>query len=122
LRALAKMNATVVRCTKSGLTASMIATSASQICLELGYTGPVWGTSMADYYSVIARAVSRLPSKTDEARHEIYERARTALRETLRNSNPPFSEAELATEQAALEVAISMVEVVSDLRHGAETV
>jgi len=52
----------------------------------------------------------------------IYERARTALLEVLRNSNPPFSEAELATEQAALEVAISMVEVVSDLRHGAETV
>src|SRR6266481_1198284 len=45
-----------------------------------------WGapTSMADYYSVIALAVSRLPSKTDEARHEIYERARTALQETLR--------------------------------------
>ena len=77
---------------------------------------------MADYYSVIARAVSGLPSKTDEARHAIYERARTALREVLRNSNPPFSEAELATEQAALEVAISMVEVVSDLGHGAETV
>ncbi len=68
--------------------------------------------SMADYYSVIARAVSRLPSTTDEARHAIYERAR----------NPPFSETELATEQAALEVAISMVEVVSDLRRGAETV
>jgi hypothetical protein len=38
---------------------------------------------MADYYSVIALAVSRLPSKTDEARHGIYERARTALQETL---------------------------------------
>jgi hypothetical protein len=35
---------------------------------------------------------------------------------------PPFSETELATEQAALEVAISMVEVISDIRHGAETV
>jgi hypothetical protein len=36
---------------------------------------------MADYYSVIAGAVSRLPSKTDEARHALYERARTALQE-----------------------------------------
>ena len=77
---------------------------------------------MTDYYSVIARSVSRLPSTTDEARHAIYERARTALRQALRNCNPPFSETELATEQAALEVAISMVEVVSDLRFGAETV
>ena len=32
-----------------------------------------------DYYSVIATAVSRLPSKTDEARCAIYDRARTAL-------------------------------------------
>jgi len=78
-----------------------------------------WGSSMADYYSVIARAVSRLPSTTDEARHAVYERARKALRETLRNSNPPFSETERATEQAALEVAISMVEVVSDLQRDA---
>jgi hypothetical protein len=46
---------------------------------------------MADYYSVIARAVSRLPSKTDEARHGIYERARTALRETLNNYDPALS-------------------------------
>jgi hypothetical protein len=74
---------------------------------------------MADYHSVIARAVSRLPSTTDEARHAIYQRARTALRQELRNC-PPFSETALATEQAALEVAISMVEVVSDLRCGAE--
>ena len=40
---------------------------------------------MADYYSAIASAVSRLPSKTDEARREIYERARTALRDALGN-------------------------------------
>jgi hypothetical protein len=65
---------------------------------------------MADYYSVIARAVSRLPSKTDEARHGIYERARTALRENLRTHDPPLTPAELATEQFALEAAISRVE------------
>jgi hypothetical protein len=73
---------------------------------------------MADYYSVIAHAVSGSPSKT-EARRAIYEQARVALREALR---PPFSETELATEQAALEVAIFMVEVINDIRHGAETV
>jgi formiminotetrahydrofolate cyclodeaminase len=53
-----------------------------------------------------------LPSKTDEAKQAIYERARAALRKALRS---PFSEAELVAEQAALEVAISMVEVINDI-------
>ena len=65
---------------------------------------------MADYYSIIATAVSRLPSKTDEARHGIYERARTALQATLRTHDPPISEAELANAQLALEAAIRRVE------------
>ena len=65
---------------------------------------------MVDYYSVIARAVSRLPSKTDESRHAIYERARTTLRETLRNYDPLLSDTELAVERSSLEVAIEQVE------------
>jgi hypothetical protein len=65
---------------------------------------------MADYYSLIVRAVSRLPSKTDEARRAIYERARTALQESLRTLDPPISEAELANAQSALEAAIRRVE------------
>ena len=72
---------------------------------------------MADYYPVIARAVSRLPSKTHEARHAIYERARTALQENLRTHDPPLSPPELATEQFALEVAISRVE--TEVQRGA---
>jgi len=72
---------------------------------------------MADYYSVIARAVSRLPSKTDEARHAIYERARTVVQESLRTYDPPLSSAELATEHCALEAAISRVE--TELRSSA---
>jgi hypothetical protein len=74
---------------------------------------------MADYHSIIARAVSRLPSKTDGARHAIYDRARTALRDTLRNYDPPLSETELANEEAALDAAIGTVEVdflFSDIR------
>jgi hypothetical protein len=51
-----------------------------------------------------------LPSKTDEARREIYERARTAVQESLRTNDPPLLPAELATEQFALEAAISRVE------------
>jgi hypothetical protein len=73
---------------------------------------------MADYYSVIALAVSRLPSKTDEARHGIYERARTALQQTLRTLHPPISETEIANEQAVLDAAICTVEVVNDIRRG----
>jgi hypothetical protein len=72
---------------------------------------------MADYYSVVARAVSRLPSKTDKARYAIYERARAALQENLRLHDPPLAPAELATEQSALEAAISRVE--TELRRSA---
>jgi hypothetical protein len=72
---------------------------------------------MADYYSIIARAVSRLPSNTAEARYAIYERARTALQENLRTHDPPLSPAKLATEHYALEAAISKVE--SELRRSA---
>jgi hypothetical protein len=63
---------------------------------------------MADYYSLIARAVSRLPSNTDEARRAIYERARTALQESSRTLE--ISEAEQANAQFALEAAIRRVE------------
>jgi hypothetical protein len=65
---------------------------------------------MDDYYSLIARAVARLPSKDDEARRAIYERARTALQESLRALDPPISEAELANAQSALEEAVHRVE------------
>jgi hypothetical protein len=63
---------------------------------------------MADYYSPIARAVSNLPNKTDEARRAIYERARAALQES--SCTLEISEAELANAQFALEAAIRRVE------------
>src|SRR6516225_8063386 len=78
---------------------------------------------MADYYFIIARAVSGLPDKTDEARRVIYERARTALREILRSYDPPLSETDLAVERSTLEVAIERVETesrFSDRRHNAK--
>jgi hypothetical protein len=65
---------------------------------------------MADYYSLIAGGVSRLPNKTDEARRAIYERARTALQESLRALDPPISEADLANAHFELEAAIGRVE------------
>ena len=64
---------------------------------------------MADYYSVIAWAVSHLPSTADEARHAIYEQARTALHKRLGN-DPEISDTELVNEHHKLEVAIYEVE------------
>ena len=64
---------------------------------------------MVDYYSAIARAVSRLPHNNDEARQAIYERARTALHERLRN-DPQTSDAQLVDEHYKLEGAIYEVE------------
>ena len=64
---------------------------------------------MADYHSIIARAVSCLPSTADEARHAIYEQARTALHERLGN-DLQISDTELVNEHYKLEVAIYEVE------------
>jgi hypothetical protein len=61
---------------------------------------------MADYYSVITCAISRVPNETDEARHAAYVRARTALQETLGRLDPAI----LANEVAALDAAIATVE------------
>ena len=57
---------------------------------------------MADYRSIIASAVSHLPSTADEARHAIYEQARTALHERLGN-DPQISDTELVNEHYRLE-------------------
>jgi len=64
---------------------------------------------MADYHSIIAWAVSHLPSTADEARQAIYEQARTALHERL-GSDPQISDAELLNEHHRLEVAIYEIE------------
>ena len=72
----------------------------------------------SDYYSTIARAVSRLPGKTEEARSAVYELARTALQKRLSAFDPPISDTEI--ERFALEAAIQRVEKesqFSDTRH-----
>ena len=73
---------------------------------------------MADYHSIIARAVSHLPSTADEARHAIYDQARTALHERL-GDDPQISDTELVNEHYRLEVAIYEEEedlLLSDMR------
>ena len=78
---------------------------------------------MADYYSVISRAISGLPGNTCEARRVLYERARAALQDTLRKHNPPLSEIALANEQSAFETAIRKAEtewLFNDMRRESE--
>ncbi len=66
---------------------------------------------MADYYPLIARAVSGLDANaTGESRRALYERARTALITQLRSVQPPLSESEITRERLALEEAIRKVE------------
>ena len=64
---------------------------------------------MPDYRSIITSAVSRLPSTADEARHAIYEQARTALHGTI-GQRPQISDADLVNEHFRLEAAIYEVE------------
>ena len=62
--------------------------------------------AMADYYPVLARAVSRLSENNARTRHELYERARGIVLEELRKRDPE----KLAPEQAALEAAVLRLE------------
>ena len=64
---------------------------------------------MRDYHSIITSAVSSFPSTADEARHAIYEQARTALHERLGN-DPQISDTDLVNEHFRLEAAIYEVE------------
>jgi hypothetical protein len=71
---------------------------------------------MADYYSLIKKAVVRLDPSAHESRRSIYERARSAQMAQLRTFRPPLSETELTREQLALEEAVQAVEA-EVLRH-----
>lgn len=68
---------------------------------------------MADYHSLIARAVAALPQSTPDARQAVYERARKALFNQLRGIQPPIAEDDIAAEGRALEEAIERVETES---------
>ena len=65
---------------------------------------------MADYYTVLARAVVNLEIGGDAARAELYERARGIIVAELRQQNPKISALAVTREQAALEAAIRRLE------------
>lgn len=68
---------------------------------------------MADFYPVLSRAVARLEDNTEEARRELFERARTIAVAQLRRQDPSKSAREIEHELAALETAIRRVELES---------
>ncbi|MBS7705293.1 histidine kinase [Chelatococcus asaccharovorans] len=65
---------------------------------------------MADYYTLLQRAISGLPENTPETRGAIYERARTVLVQQLRKVEPPLPEADIDREYAALDLVIARIE------------
>jgi hypothetical protein len=66
---------------------------------------------MADYHSLLTRAVSNLPGEGSPAtRQAIYDRARMALVTQLRSLRPPLPENDIAREESALDAAIARIE------------
>lgn len=66
---------------------------------------------MADYYSLLSRAIGALPQSAPEARQAVYERARKALFNQLRSIQPPVAEADIEAEGRALDEAIARLEL-----------
>ncbi|MFT0859165.1 hypothetical protein [Ancylobacter sp. G4_0304] len=66
---------------------------------------------MADYYPLLARAIGGLPNKGRDARNVVFERARKALLNQLRNADPPLREEDIARERSSLEDAIRRLEL-----------
>lgn len=72
---------------------------------------------MAEYYPLISRAVGGLDDNTGEKRRALYERARGALINQLRSSDPPLDEKQIEREKSALEDAIRRVEAEAAAAH-----
>lgn len=65
---------------------------------------------MADYFTLLKRAVDGLESNTGMARRAVYERARTALVNQLKQIDPPLSPSDITKQRLELEEAIRKVE------------
>lgn len=71
---------------------------------------------MADYYSILARAVSRLETNNAQVRQELYEYARAILNAHFDRSDPQISTLEVIDERVEFETAILRVEAESQSR------
>lgn len=65
---------------------------------------------MADYYSLLLKAVNALKEHTPDARQVVYERARKALLAQLRGMTPPMAESAISHELLGLNEAIARLE------------
>ncbi|MEM7463553.1 MAG: hypothetical protein AAF362_12840 [Pseudomonadota bacterium] len=65
---------------------------------------------MADYYSILKKTISGLPSNTPETRKLVYAKARAAIDRQLRSVQPAPSEAAIASQMASLEGSIDKLE------------
>src|SRR5271170_7687340 len=78
-------------------------------------------SQMADYYSILAKAVDRLDPNIGMARQQLYQRARSAMISELENVYPPFRRSEIATAEIALESAIEKAEAEAVRRSSTRT-
>lgn len=69
---------------------------------------------MADYYSILEKTISGLPSNTPEIRNAVYKKARSAIETQLRNMDPVPSEDAVNSQLKLLEEAIVLI----DSEHG----
>jgi hypothetical protein len=66
---------------------------------------------MADYYSLLSRAITALPQSNPETRLAVFDRARKALVKQLTSIEPPIPEEAISKEKDALEEAIQRLEI-----------
>jgi hypothetical protein len=71
---------------------------------------PTFITAMADYYSIIAKAISTLDQNTESERWRLYERARSAVIAEMKSAEPAFDQRQIAAAQLSLEMAIDQVD------------
>jgi hypothetical protein len=78
--------------------------------------GRVAGDRRADYTAVLSRAIANADPDDREARRNIYDCARRVLVSQLRAADPPVGESIITAEQAALDAAITQIELQSTQR------
>jgi hypothetical protein len=71
---------------------------------------PAFGATMADYYSLVAKAINAVGADTEGARRRVYDRARAALLSEVHKLVPALDGSEVMAEQLYLELAIGEVE------------